>query len=160
MKITKKALSIVTFTVMLPFAAEAATDYRLLIKRDLEKLVGTSELYTEFEKSSCGDLLDKDFPNLVKKINTSIQEIETEVKPQYPKIWQEVTSEDSKAKQQAKKWVSHRIKKIPDLSSNQDFGCGVIFGELLSFGYRFERDRVSLMMHIRNASENQSEPTP
>ena len=67
---------------------------------------------------------------------------------------------ENKMNKQAKKWISQRIEKIPSLSSNQDFGCGVIFGELLSFGYRFERDRVSLMINLRKASDNQAEPTP
>ncbi|GEM_PF-6085041 len=160
MKLTKKALSIIALTITAPFAAEATTDDELFIKKDLEKLVGTAQLYTEFKNSSCGDLLDKDFPNLIKKIHTSLREVETEVKPQYPKVWQEVTAENSKMNKQAKKWVSQRIEKIPSLSSNQDFGCGVIFGELLSFGYRFERERVSLMINLRKASENQSESTP
>lgn len=85
MNLTKKAFIIIVLTLTAPLAAEANTDYELFIKKDLEKLVGTAQLYKEFKNSSCGELLDKDFPNLVKKIHTSLREIETEVKPQYPK---------------------------------------------------------------------------
>ncbi|AOE49418.1 hypothetical protein [Kangiella sediminilitoris] len=134
-----------------------ASDHELLIQRDLEKVIGTGTLFTEYQNSKCGNLLDGELPRMVQKINQAIEKLETEVKPKYPIIWKEVTASDSRINKKAEQWVSRRIEKVKGVSSNHAFGCGLIFGELLTFGYEFESNRVSLMINMKESQMESSD---